>query len=107
MKNGKGSKETPKLEFHFNEEGLFIVGNNLGLSKIAEELLNAAQSEKGYHKHLNFSWKQLLKTKSFIVNFDWIKERTEPNWKNRRQFDVTIIKTERIGKDLWAATKDK
>ena len=69
MEKLRKSKEEFKLEFHFNEEALFINGNNRGLSEFAKELLEAAQSEVGYHKHLNFSWKEMVKTGNLVVNF--------------------------------------
>ncbi|MBI1911045.1 MAG: hypothetical protein HYS21_03500 [Deltaproteobacteria bacterium] len=88
-----------KLEFHFNEEGLFIIGNKEGLSNLANELQKAAQSGIGYHEHLNFSWKEKLTDGSFIIDFNWIKNRK--NLEKENEFDVTVIKLNKIGKDLW------
>ena len=100
MGKTKIRKDNFKLEFYFNEDGLFIIGNSTGLSRLAEELHKAAQSETGYHKHLNFSWDQLIKTKNFIINFDWIKTRINAFGKKRKAYDVTIIKTTNIGQEL-------
>jgi len=100
MEKPKKKKEDFLLEFFFNKEGLFINGNNRGLSEFAAELLKAAQSEVGYHKHLNFSWKEMLKTGNLIINFSWINNRLTPPKKNRREFDVTIIKTKTIGNEI-------
>jgi len=105
MEEPKIKKENFKLEFYFNEEGLFINGNSTGLSKLAEELRKAAQSETGYDKHLNFSWNQLIKTKHFIINFDWINSRINVLAKKRKEYDVTIIKTTSIGQELRGVTK--
>jgi hypothetical protein len=105
MEKLRKAKEEFKLEFHFNEEGLFINGNNQGLSGFAKELLKAAHSEVGYHKHLNFSWKEMAKAGNLVINFDWIKKRLKLTGKNQGGFDVTIIKTEAIGDELWGKPK--
>ncbi len=105
MEKPKIKKEKFRLEFYFNEEGLFINGNSTGLSKLAEELRKAARSEIGYHKHLNFSWDQLIKTKHFVINFDWIKTRINALGKKRKEYDVTIIKTTSIGQELLGSTR--
>jgi hypothetical protein len=107
MEKSKKGKEDFKLEFYFNEEGLFIDGNNRGLSEFAKELLKAARSEAGYHKHLNFSWKEKAKTGNLIVNFDVTKKRLKSARKIQDEFDVTIIKTETIGDELWGKAKKK
>jgi len=105
MEKSRKAKEEFKLEFHFNEEGLFIDGNNRGLSGFAKELLKAARSEVGYHKHLNFSWKEMLRAGNLVINFGWIKKRIKLTEKNQGEFDVTIIKTETIGDELWRKPK--
>ncbi len=107
MENPKKSKEEFKLEFHFNQEGLFINGNNRGLTEFAKEIRKAAKSEIGYHRHLTFSWKEMLERGNLIVNFEWIKSRPKPKKNTRGPFDVTIIKTESIGDNLWRTTKKK
>jgi len=107
MEKSKKSKEDLKLEFYFNDEGLFINGNNQGLSEFAKELIKAAKSETGYHKHLNFSWKERVKKGNLILNFSWIKNRLKPRGKTQGEFDVTIIKTETIGDELWGKTTER
>jgi hypothetical protein len=88
-----------KLEFNFKEDGLYVCGNKEGLLALARELEHVAAGEDLYHSHLNISWREEMKRGELIIDFDWINALREES--ETHDFDVTLIKTKGIGKELW------
>jgi len=86
-----------KLKFKIKEDGLFILGNENGLRHLSRLLEEIAGGQEFHHSHIGFRWKERLNTGEVIIEIDEGKST-----KN----DVTIIKTEKIGDELWNAQED-